>query len=249
MAAIHSFFRYVLTREPQLAALSQRILAIPFRKATRPVLGYLTETELKHLLAQVDRSTIRGERDYVLLALLYDTGARIQEMLDARPVDLRAQSPAFLRVLGKGRKERLCPLLPQTARVLTRFIKQEERDLNDDTPILRNRRGEQLTQHGARYLFKKYLLRAQQTMPSLGRRDISPHTLRHSKGMHLLQSGVPLITIKDVLGHADIKSTETYVQADLEMKREALESVGTPSRLPRRKSKAKSDLLAWLDSL
>jgi site-specific recombinase XerD len=249
LAAIHSFFHYVLSREPDLAVHCQRVLAIPFRKATRRILGYLSEAELKHLLAQVDRTTPYGERDYVLLALLYDTGGRIEEILGARPADFRAQCPAFLRVLGKGRKERLCPLLPQTARVLERFLKEQGRDLGDGMSILQNRRGERLTQHGARYLMKKYLSKARVTMPSLGRAGISPHTLRHSKGMHLLQSGVPLITIKDVLGHADLKSTEIYVQADLEMKRKALQSAGTPTRIPRRKPQAKEDLLAWLESL
>ncbi len=249
LAAIHSFFRYVLTREPALAAQCQRVLMVPFRKAVRRALGYLSEAELQHLLAQIPRSAPLGERDYVLLALLYDTGSRIQEILDARPIDFRPESPAYLRIMGKGRKERLCPLLPQTANLLRQFLRQEERDPGDDSPILRNRRGERLTQHGARYLLKKYLRKAQATMPSLKRSGISPHTLRHTKGMHLLQSGVPLITIKDVLGHADLKSTDVYVQADLEMKRRALESIGTPSRALRRKPRAKADLLTWLESL
>ena len=115
LAAIHSFFRYVLDSEPALALPCQRVLAIPVKKAPRPVLGYLSDTELAHVLAQIDRSTQVGERDYLLVALLYDTGARIQELLDLAPCDVRFAPPPFVRLFGKGRRERLTPLLPQTA--------------------------------------------------------------------------------------------------------------------------------------
>lgn len=248
LAAIHCFFRYVLSRAPELASHCQRILAISFRKARRPALGYLGEKELGHLLAQIDRSAPQGERDYVLMALLYDTGARVQEVLNLKPADFREQSPSYVRILGKGRRERLCPLLPQTARVVARFLAEYPRP-SPDAPILRNRRQEPMTRHGVRYLLNKYLAQGRKTMPTLERARISPHTLRHTKGMHLLQSGVPLVTIKDVLGHADLKSTEVYVQADLEMKRQALELVGTPARMPRRARRPKPDLLAWLATL
>ncbi len=108
LAAIHSFFRYVLDRDPALATMCQRVLAIPVKKTTRPVLGYLTEAELAHLLAQVDRSTPAGERDYLLLALLYDTGARIEELLELTPRECRLDAPPYVRIRGKGRRERLC---------------------------------------------------------------------------------------------------------------------------------------------
>ena len=179
LAAIHSFIRSVLSREPSLAALCQRILAIPSKKTTRPVLGYLTEAELAHVLAQVDRSTADGERDYLLLALLYDTGARIQELLDLTPSDCRLVSPSYVRIRGKGRRERLCPMLPQTARLITEFLRQSGRTPDDRQPLVRNRRGEKLTRHEARYLLRKYLRRASQSMPTLRRKGISPHTMRH----------------------------------------------------------------------
>lgn len=248
LAGIHSFMRYVLSREPSLAVSCQRILAIPIKKTTRPVLGYLTEAELAHLLAQVDRSTPEGERDYLLLALLYDTGARIQELLDLTPGDCRLVSPPYVRIRGKGRRERLCPLLPQTARLVTEFLRHRGSTPDDRQPLVRNRRGEKLTRHGARYLLMKYLRRASTAMPTLQRKGISPHTMRHTKGMHLLQSGVPLITIKDFLGHVDVKSTEVYVQIDLTMKRDALSLVGSPTRRAKRTQLPK-DLLCWLESL
>ena len=249
LAAIHCFFRYVLQCEPSLAALCQRILRIPAKKTSRPLLGYLSAEELETLLRQIDRSTRMGQRDYLMLALLYDTGARIQELLDLKPVDFHLSSPSFVRVLGKGRKERLCPLLPQTARLVSRFLEAEGRMADDEQPLVQNRRGQQLTRQGAGYLLKKYLHNAATAMPSLSRSGISPHTLRHTKAMHLLQSGVPIITIKDVLGHADVKSTEIYVQSDPEMKRKALERAGTPSRGARRPRRISPNLLKWLESL
>lgn len=249
LAAIHSFFRYVLGREPALASLCQRVLTIPFKKSTQPTLGYLSEEEMRSLLSQVDRSTADGERDYLLLALLYDTGARVHEVLNLRPTDFRLESPAFVRISGKGRRERLCPLLPQTARLVGRFITEQGHHLEDSGPLFMNRSGQKLSRHGVRYLLKKYLVIAQQKMPCMGRRGISPHTLRHAKAMHLLQAGLPLITIKDILGHADIKSTEVYVQADLEMKQKALELVGTPTRVRKPKASISPDLLEWLESL
>ncbi len=249
LAAIHCFFRFVFDCEPSLAALCQRVLAIPVKKTVRPTLGYLTAEELENLLAQVNRTSNKGQRDYLLLTLLYDTGARIQELLDTKPADFQLTSPAFLRVLGKGRKERVCPLLPQTARVVLRFLESQGRKREDERPLFQNLRGGKLTRQGARYLLRTYITGAAKTMPSLDRSRISPHTLRHTKAMHLLQSGVPIITIKDVLGHADVKSTEVYVQTDPEAKRKALQQAGTPSRATRRSRKIAPDLLKWLESL
>lgn len=249
LAAIHSFFRYMLDRDPELAVQCQRVLTIPLKKAVRPVLGYLTDTDLAHLLAQIDRSTITGERDYVLIALLYDTGARIQELLDLAPHDFRWTPPSFVRLRGKGQRERVCPVLPQTARLVTRFLSTTGRPLDDATSLLRNRRGEPLTRHGARYLLTKYVKRARVAVPHFDRLRISPHTLRHTKAMHLLQAGVPLITIKDILGHANVTSTEVYVQIDLEMKRDALTRAGTPTCATPKRSRLPKDLLAWLEAL
>ena len=249
LAAIHSFFRYVLERDPALATPCQRVLAIPLKKTTRSVLGYLTEAELAHLLAQVDRGTPDGERDYLLLALLYDTGARIQELLDVTPRDCHLGSPPFVRIHGKGRRERLCPLLPQTARLITRFLARTKREADAATPLVTRRHGERLSRHGARYLLGKYLARARPSMATLNRPGVSPHTLRHTRAMHLLQANVPLVTIKDVLGHADVKSTEVYVQIDLAMKREALTRVGSPATPMPKGGRLPEDLLNWLEAL
>jgi integrase/recombinase XerD len=249
LAAIHCFFRYVLDSDPTHAALCQRILAVSVKKTVRPTLGYLSADEVETLLAQVDRSTGKGERDYLLLALLYDTGARIQEALDMAPADFHLTSPAFVRVLGKGKKERLCPLLPQTARVVSRYLEGTGRHPDESRPLFQNRRGGKLTRQGARYLLRQYLSQAAKVLPRLSRPGISLHTLRHTKAMHLLQSDVPIITIKDVLGHADVRSTEVYVQTDLEAKRKALEQAGTSTKDRRGSRRIAPDILEWLESL
>jgi integrase/recombinase XerD len=249
LAAIHCFFRFVLDADPAHAALCQRILVISLKKTVRPVLGYLSAEEMETLLAQIDRSTSKGKRDYLLLALLYDTGTRIQEALDVTPADFHLRSPAFVRVMGKGKKERLCPLLPQTASVVSRYLEVAGLKPEDGRPLFENRRGEKLTRQGARYLLRQYLCQAAKAMPRLNRSRISLHTLRHTKAMHLLQSGVPIITIKDVLGHADVRSTEVYVETDLEAKRKAMEQAGTSSKETRRSRKIAPDILEWLESL
>jgi integrase/recombinase XerD len=249
LAAIHSFFRYVLNTEPSLFALCQRVLAIPQKKTMHAAVAYLNEIELAHLLEQIDRSTSMGERDYLFLALLYDTGARIQELLDLAPCDIRLAAPPFVRLRGKGRRERLCPLLPQTARLVSRFLSDEGRSIEETTTLLQNRYGQHLTRHGASYLLKKYVQRARISMPQLNHVHISPHTFRHTKAMHLLQAGIPLITIKDILGHSDVKSTEVYVQNDLDMKRDALHRAGTSTRVLPKPRNIPKGLLAWLEAL
>lgn len=248
LAALQTFYRYVVAREPALASLCHPVFAIPSKKALRPLLGYFSEAEVGHLLAQIDRSTTRGERDYVLLAVLYDTAARIQEVLDLTPRQVHFDTPAYVRVCGKGRRERLCPLLPQTARLVRRFLESQDRSPEDVRPLFQNARGTRLGRHGARYILRTRLHRAAASMPSLARPKLSPHTLRHTKAMHLLQSGVPLVTVKDFLGHVDLHSTEVYVQADLEMKRDALMQAGGPQTAGRR-ARVPPSLITWLESL
>ena len=248
LAAVQTFFRYLAGREPSLAALCSPVLAIPAKKALRPVLGYLSEEELGHLLAQVDRTVRNGERDYVLLSVLYDTGARVQELLDLKPRDFHLDTPPFVRLRGKGRRERLCPLLPQSAQLVRKFLVARGRRLDGQEPLLQNGHEATLSRHGARYILLKYLRRAASSMPALARAGISPHTMRHTKGMHLLQSGVPLVMVKDFLGHVDMKSTEVYVQADLEMKRKALESATGP-KATQPAEPLPSGLIEWLESL
>lgn len=249
LAATQTFFRFVAGREPALAALCSPVLAIPAKKALRPVLGYLSEQELGHLLAQIDRLAKHGERDYVLLSVLYDTGTRIQELLDLTPREFRLETPPFVRVRGKGRRERRCPLLPQSARLVRGFLSAQGWPLDDQEPLFQNARRSRLTRRGARYILLKHLRRAATPMPTLAQPGISPHTMRHTKGMHLLQSGVPLVMVKDLLGHVDLKSTDVYVQADLEMKRKALDLADGPQATQAPLPPLSSTLIDWIEAL
>jgi site-specific recombinase XerD len=249
LAAIRSFFAYTVTRDPAAAAIALRVAAIPFKKTLRPVLGYLSPEELRAILEGPDRSTIKGRRDYLVLALLYDTGARVQELIDLRPVDLRLDRPPLVRLTGKGRKQRIIPLLSATAKLVQLHLAETDRTPDDPGPLLRNYRGEKMTRSGVRVLVEKYRCIAADQLAALRRSGISPHTFRHTKAMHLLQAGVAPVTIKDILGHAHLKTLEVYVQADLDMKRTALESTASPVDVGFPIHRPEPDLLAWLEAL
>lgn len=249
LAAIHSFFAYAITREVALASQAQRVLSIPFKKAPGRLLGYLSVEELSAILAQPDRTTPAGRRDYLVLAILYDTGGRVQELVDLRPADFRLDRMPLVRISGKGRKQRIVPLLPATAKLVRDHLAETGRSQDEMTPLLRNHRGQTMTRSGVTFVLSKYRRRAAEDMPSLRRAGISPHTMRHAKGMHLLQAGVSPVTIKDILGHADLKTLEVYVQADLEMKRKAIESTPSPVNPGPPVPRHEPDLLRWLEAL
>jgi site-specific recombinase XerD len=185
------------------------------------------------------------------LSVLYDTGARVQELIDLRVRDIRLGASAIVQLTGKGRKTRLVPLMQSTARLLAQYLR--EQDLLDPSRgeewLFRNQRNRQFSRWGIGYLIKQYCDRARATCNSLPKR-VTPHSLRHSKAMHLLQAGNPAVIIRDILGHADIQSTEIYAKADLEMKRKALEkAAGATPKLVIPPWHRKPDLLRWLESL
>jgi len=224
LSVLHAFFRYLQTEEPGRIAQCQQILAIPIKRCARPTVNYLTPEELAQILAKPDLETIWGRRDAVLFSLLYDTGARVQELVDLKVRDVRLNSPAQIRLTGKGRKMRVVPLMSGTVNLLDRYMKEHRLDRPEcmDSMLFFNRRGENLSRSGVRYLLAKYT--EDTCMPKTIRSGrISPHTMRHSKAMHLLQAGNPATVIQSILGHADIRSTDIYARADLEMKRHALE--------------------------
>jgi integrase/recombinase XerD len=251
LAALRAFFRYVQTEEPAHMLQCQKILAIPQQRHARPTVTYLSKEELAAVLAQPNLRTAEGRRDAVLLSLLYDTGARVQELIDLSIGDVRLDSPAQLRLLGKGRKTRAVPLMASTVQLLRDHIRENRLDGPErfDTPLFQNGRHERLSRSGIRYILHKYLVQARVMCPSLNR-IVSPHTLRHTKGMHLLQSGISLDMIRDFLGHVDVKTTQIYARANLEMKRKALEKLAEPSPVPSIPSwQENKTLLDWLSSL
>jgi site-specific recombinase XerD len=249
LAAIHSFFSYIVRQEVSAASLAQRVLAIPFKKGPGRLLGHLGVEEVRAILSRPDRTTAKGCRDYLVLALLYDTGARVQELLDLRPADFRLDRLPFVRITGKGRKQRIVPLLPATAKLVRAYLAETAREPTATSHLLANRRGDQLTRSGVSFLLEHYRRLASVEVPTLQRARISPHTFRHTKAMHLLQAGVSPVTIKDFLGHAHLKTLEVYVEADLEMKRHALESTPSHVKAGPRVRRHKPDLLDWLERL
>ncbi len=251
LAALHAFFRYVQAEEPTHMLQCQKILAIPLRRHARPTVAYLSKEELADILAQPDLRTPDGRRDAVLLSVLYDTGARVQELIDLLVGDVRLDTPAQLRLMGKGRKMRAVPLMGKTAQLLRDHIREHHLDRPEqfDKPLFQNARKQRLSRSGIRYILQKYLVKARNKRPILNR-IVSPHTLRHTKGMHLLQSGISLDMIRDFLGHVDVKTTQIYARANLEMKRKALEKIDDSSPVRTIPCwQENKDLLDWLRSL
>lgn len=248
LAAIRSFFSFVAAREPRAAKQCSEILRVPFKRAPRKAMCYLESAEVAAILSQPNRSTIEGQRDHALISLLYNTGARIQEALNLRLQDLRLKSPTHVRLMGKGRKERISPLWPETADVLEALLRRSPRPA--DAPIFINRYGAPLTASGFRFRLRQYVRAAAQHVPTLAQKRITPHIFRHTTAVHLVAAGVDVTVIRSWMGHAQLDTTNHYAQANLETKRKALEQVDAklrPTKPPRWKRDA--DLLAWLSSL
>ncbi len=251
LSALHAFFRYVQTEEPEAILHCQRILAIPMQRCAPTTVEYLRAEDLAAILKQPDLATIRGRRDAVLLSLLYDCGARVTELINLSVRDVRLETPAQIRITGKGERKRAVPLMQGTVELLNDYLQEQGlTDASDGSkPLFQNRFGRRLSRSGVRYILGKYANRARDARESQPSK-VSPHTLRHTKAMHLLQSGNPLVVIRDFLGHVDIKTTEIYARADMEMKRSALNKAINKSATPKLPSWQKDpDLLAWLRSL
>ena len=223
LAAISSFCAWMQAEDPARMAGYQDILAIPAKKQISPDVHHLTVEQTRRLLAQPDRSTRRGRRDATLLATLYDTAARVQELVDLTVRDIRLQPPAIAALTGKGRKTRHVPLMSNTTAMLASYMAEHRLDRpgRDDHPVFFNQHGTKLSRGGIAWIIDKY--QARTGGPPLT--EVTPHTLRHSKAMHLYEAGVPLPYIRDILGHVDLSTTEIYARASTEAKRKALEAV------------------------
>jgi site-specific recombinase XerD len=248
LAAIRAFFRSVANRSPEAVEHCQQILSIPLKRTEQRAVDYLTLEEVKAIFATIPLTSAAGKRDDCLLRFMYNTGARVQEVVNVRTEDLRLETPAQVRLVGKGRKERLCPLWPDTAARLQALISAAGRQAAC-SPLFRNRDGGTLTRFGVRYILSTYAHRGAERCPTLARKRVHPHTLRHTTAMHLLQAGVDVNTIRCWLGHVSVTTTNRYVEIDLEMKRRALEQIGPPQSARRRRPATDRSLLAWLESL
>jgi len=248
LAAIRSFFRFVADREPLLAAQCAAVLRVPMKKTARPAVGYLDDDEVTAILRQPDRSTLEGQRDHALLSLLYNTGARIQEALSLCPSAVRLTSPPHVKLQGKGRKERISPIWPETAELLAALLKRCPRP--DHEPLFVNRYGRPLGAGGIRFKLAQYVRSAAAQMPSLRSKRVHPHMFRHTAGVQLVSAGVDLTVIRSLFGHVTLDTTNHYARANIETKRRAIELVDRstrPAKPPR--WRRNPNLLAWLDSL
>jgi len=224
LAAIDSFFTWMQSQDPARMACCQDILAIPASKHDRPAVAHLSTGQTRQLLALPDRSTRAGRRDAALLATLYDTAARVQELADLTVRDIRLDNPAMAALTGKGRKTRHVPIDTNTAALLAAYLAERHLDSpgREDHPVFFNQHRSKLGRGGIAWILRKY--QAQATDPALANARLSPHILRHSRAMHLYDAGIPLPYIRDILGHVDLSTTEIYARASTEAKRKALEA-------------------------
>ncbi len=250
LAALHTFFRYVATREPRVLATCQQINAIPVKKTRITPATYLEHDEIAHILASIDRSKPRGRRDHLLLHVLFETGARAHEIATLRTTSLRLEKPCQVHLFGNGRKERICPLRTATAKLVRDHLRERGVSPCDDAPLFVGVRGEPLTRHGVLRAVQRRARIAATTMPRLAQKRIGAHTFRHSAAIHLLRSGNALPVIRSWLGHVSVTTTDHYTEIDTEMTRRAVKGSQPMPTSRRRPSWArKPDLLAWLEAL
>ncbi len=249
LAAIHALFRFVASRNPEQLELAQKVIAIPFKRAPSRAIDYLDYEEIDSILKAVNRTTPQGIRDYALLATMFNTGGRVQEIVNLRVRDLQLIKPFQVRLFGKGRKERYCPLWPETAAVLRSFCKQRKIECLPEAQLFLNHRGQPLSRFGVRHILSRCLNAASETAPTLAKKRLHPHSMRHSTAVALLKSGVDLSTISHMLGHASPTTTNRYAKVDLEMKRKAIAKVKPVSRKSRTPWAKDGTILDWLESL
>ncbi len=248
LAAIHSLFRYIQIQAPEYMFQCQQVLAVPFKKAEKKLVGYLSEDDTRKLLSAPNVSKRRGRRDQALLSLLYDSGARVQELADLKVKDIRLEPPAQVLLTGKGRKSRSVPLMDKTCALIKQYLKENYLDdpRRMDFPLFFNQKGQKLTRQGIAYIVKKYAQKC-------GIEEISPHRLRHTKAMHLTEADVNPIYIRDFLGHTDLKVTEIYSKTSVKMKKAALDKLNSSNNVipeePTREWSDDQNLMEWLAGL
>jgi site-specific recombinase XerD len=251
LAMLRKFFEYISYQEPVWSELCRKILDIPIKRgAIDPEICYLEKAEITAIFDAIDIGTTRGRRDYAVLLFMYNSGARVQETSDLLRSWLSLEEPYKVQILGKGRKSRTCPLWRNTVEVLKKLIADRPEPMEEYDHIFLNRMGKPLSRFGICDIIKKYKSRAITRMPSLTSKKVTPHTIRHTTAMHLLQSGVEINVIRSWLGHAQLITTHRYAEIDLAMKRKALKSCEVKNRRTSRgRWHSDPDVLSWLESL
>jgi integrase/recombinase XerD len=246
LAAIRSFFKYVAVNEPQLLHHCQRVLAMPSKRYEKRAIAYLTRAEIEAVIAAPDLSTWHGRRDRALLALALQTGLRVSELINLSRGDVVLGTGAHVRCMGKGRKERATPIRKDSVKVLRDWL--AERGGTEKDPLLVSNRDERLSRDAVERIVRKYVTAAASQCPSLRKKRVTPHVLRHSAAMQLLQNGVDRTVIALWLGHESVETTQMYIHADIQLKEKAMART-KPVTAPPGRYRPDNDLLAFLEAL
>lgn len=254
LAVIRSFFCYIQYDNPEHISQCHGIMSIKLKNTPQKVINYLSTEGLKLLLEQPDTTTRKGRRDLALLSLMYDTGARVQEIIDLTANSCRLNKPYSVKIIGKGNKARIVPLMEAQVNILKGYMSENKlsEPFAGEYPLFCNTQKKKFTRAGITNIFLKYVKMARNANPELVPQKLSCHSLRHSKAMHLLQAGVNLIYIRDILGHVSVQTTEIYAKADAKLKREALEKAYVevqPVNAPTAIWMENQDLKEWLNNL
>lgn len=246
LAAIHAFFKYLQYRDPAGFDQCAEILSVSFKKVPSVPVNYMDMEETTLLFSLPDQSDPAQLRDLAIMTLLYESGARVQELIDLQPVSLRFGSTCQVELHGKGDKTRLVPINTKVAAIVKNYMKQYNHP-DPHGPLFVNRRGEKLTRAGVQYIIDKYIAIAKDRRPDLFQRKITNHSFRHSKAMHLLEAGINLVYIRDFLGHTSVITTEIYARSNPKTKEAQLQRNSAALGIKLKYSKAeKEDLLSWL---
>jgi integrase/recombinase XerD len=246
LSAIRSFFKYVAVNEPQLLHHCQRVLAMPAKRHEKRAIDYLSRAEIEALIQAPDLSTWHGRRDRALLALALQTGLRVSELISLSCDDIVLGTGAHVRCMGKGRKERATPIRKDSAKVLRDWL--TEREGTDTDPVFISNRDARLSRDAVEQIVRKHGLTAERKCPSLKKKHVTPHVLRHSAAMQLLQNGVDRTVIALWLGHESVETTQMYIHADIQLKEKAMART-RPIKAPPGRYRPGDKLLAFLEAL
>lgn len=249
LAILRSFFRHSMTLEPEYFQQCSRILNIPYKRVPEKPMDYLETDEMEALIAQPDRATAMGRRDYLILALMYNTGCRVDELVHIAPANITFDPPHYsVKISGKGRKTRICPLWEQTIILLKDFMVEHNVGADSKSRLFMNQRKQEMTRFGIFHMIRKYHKMAITQKPSLAKKKLHPHSIRHTTAVHLLDAGVELNVIQQILGHSSIETTNKYAKISMVKKRQAIE---TTQERPSTEGRWQKDenILSWLESL
>ena len=248
LAAIRVFYGYIAREEPALALQCQKIRTIPLKRTEHKTVDYLEEQEMQAMLDTVNVASRTGIRDRALFLLFYNTGARVSEIVGIKAGDLHLQGAAYVKLTGKGKKHRSCPLWPETVQALQAYFKCRAPHDPVTERLFLNANGAPVTRFGIRHITRKYAVSAQSRCSSLKTKTVSPHTIRHTTAMHLLRAGNDINMVGYWLGHADINTTHIYVEIDMEMKRKMLTKAAAP-HVSKALPWQKPEVIQWLTKL